>query len=184
MPLRPAGKWPGQWQEYEPSLRVVQQRREERRRQRIQIGLGFPRMMWRATNSGVSSCMWMKPCNSRNMSLRDVPRSARLAVQIDRDMRILEAYLLNEGSANSSALRSVFLALQLRIPHHRSTAEMPKRRSAAERNEVRSPLTGNTEDFHPFLFNRISKARMPNPLAFSERKSSSMMMIGNLNFII
>ena len=26
------------------------------------------RMMWRATNSGVSSNMWMKPCNSRKMS--------------------------------------------------------------------------------------------------------------------
>jgi hypothetical protein len=53
-------------------------------------------MMWRATNSGVSSNMWMKPCSSRSTSFGHVLAGARLAVDVDRDVGVLEADLLDE----------------------------------------------------------------------------------------
>jgi hypothetical protein len=70
-------------------LRVVHQRLEERRRQRSPGSCCASRMMWRATNSGVSSNMWMKPCSSRRMSLGMCCEVRGLAVQVDRDVGVL-----------------------------------------------------------------------------------------------
>ena len=52
--------------------------------------------MWRATNSGVSSNMWMKPCSSRRMSLGRWRRGLGLAVDVDRHIEVLAAHFLDE----------------------------------------------------------------------------------------
>jgi len=72
----------------------VHQRAEERRRQRVEVGARLAHDVAR-DELGVSSNMWMKPCNSRSTSFA-VLRRARLAVQEDRDVGVAPADLGDE----------------------------------------------------------------------------------------
>ena len=58
---------PGQCHEYEPSSAYCTSSLKNGGASESRYTL-VSRMMWRATNSGVSSNMWMKPCSSRRMS--------------------------------------------------------------------------------------------------------------------
>ena len=65
---------PGQCHEYEPSCAYSTSARKNGGASESMYAF-VSRMMWRATNSGVSSNMWMKPCSSRSTSFgmcRDV----------------------------------------------------------------------------------------------------------------
>jgi hypothetical protein len=79
-------EWPGQCHEYEPS-RVVDQRLEERRRQRIEVDLGFADDVARHELRRVLEHVDEAVQLAQDV-VRDMARGARLAVQEDRDVRV------------------------------------------------------------------------------------------------
>ena len=76
-------------------LRVVDQRAEERRRQRVEVGLGLADDVARDELRRVLEHVDEAVQLAQDV-VRDVARGARLAVQVDRDLGVLEADLLDE----------------------------------------------------------------------------------------
>src|SRR5207248_8461495 len=78
-------------------LRVVDQRTEERRCQGIEIALRFANDVAGDELGRVLESMDEAVQLAQDV-VRDVPRRSRLAVEVDRDLRVLEADLLDEGA--------------------------------------------------------------------------------------
>ena len=96
-------------------------------------------------------------------------RDARFAVQVDRDLGVPEADLLDELAQVEH--RRIDLRSR-RTPRRRSTARTPTRLLLRELRQV--AVARHARISSPFSMAAAS-ARMPRPDVFSERKSSSMM---------
>jgi hypothetical protein len=106
---RDAAEWPGQCHEYEPSGASSPARKRAAPASRNDF---VSRMMCRATNSGVSSNMWMKPCSPQDV-VRDAATcgsrrtgrsgSAFLADLADEIAQVDDAGSISGPRVNSSS---------------------------------------------------------------------------------
>src|SRR3990172_3758302 len=94
--------------------------------------------------------------------IRDVPRGARLAVQVDRDVGVLETYLLDEGAQTLQRDLGLFLAARTEFL---IVDRQQKSRCAAlllrERSQV--AIAGDPKDLHPFFFNGLCHRTYAQP---------------------
>ena len=163
-------------------LRIIDQRAEERRRQRIEVGLGLADDVARDELRRVLEHVDEAVQLAQDV-VRDVARGARFAVQVDRDVGVLEADFLDERAQRFSDRRielpapGVELLVVDRQDEGRGAATAAARTATGRRSWSRRGLPV------PSFSIASASARMPRPDAFSERKSSSMMTTGKRNFM-
>ena len=136
-------------------LGIMQQRAKERRRQRIQIRLCFADDVARDEFRRVLVHMNEAMQLAQDV-VGDMARGARLAVQVNRDVGVLETDLLYECAQALQRDFGFFLAAPAeffvvdRQQKCRSTALLLRERSQIA-------IAGDPEDFHPLFFNGIGQ---------------------------
>jgi hypothetical protein len=151
----------------------VRQRAEERRRHALQVGLRLAHDV-AADELGRVLEHVDEAVQLAQHVVRNVARGARLAVQEDRDLLVAAADFLTKARS-SAMVFSGLVAGKLLVVDRQDEGRRPAL-LLGERGQV--AVAGDAETSKPSTSMALASARMPRPEAFSERKSSSMMMTG------